>query len=410
MKILFINHFPLTGSGSGVYTLNLAKSLTSLGHECKVVFPENRRNYEKFENIELFPVFFKGEEDISNSLDFNFPCFSTHPRSSYNFFDMTDSDKKNYEEEFFKKIEDVVTSFKPDIIHTGHLWTLSGISSVIGEKHHIPLVITSHGTDIIGIEKEKELSLDWGSNWARKAFDYADSIITISDDNNKKLKELFSDSNKIIKINNGFDPNVFYMDDTLTRDKVLKEFNITNSYDHIISFVGKLTEIKGVDVLLDALKINSDNTLLTLIAGDGELREELEEKVKELKLNNVVFLGNLPQERLNKIYNIVDCSIVPSRVEAFGLVALEANACGAPVIASDIGGLSGIINDNTGILFEMNDSITLAQEINNILSNKTKFNRKEIAKVAKSKYSQTVTIKEIENIYNNILKKHKNVK
>lgn len=67
MKILFVNHFPLTGSGSGVYTCNLAKSLTAKGHECAIIFPDNRSEYEKYDGIELFPVFFKNKEVIEGS-------------------------------------------------------------------------------------------------------------------------------------------------------------------------------------------------------------------------------------------------------------------------------------------------------------------------------------------------------
>ena len=59
MKILFVNHFPLTGSRSGVYTANLAKSLCRLGHETAIIFPENRKDYEEFDGIKLYPVFFQ---------------------------------------------------------------------------------------------------------------------------------------------------------------------------------------------------------------------------------------------------------------------------------------------------------------------------------------------------------------
>ena len=62
MKILFVNHFPLTGSGSGVYTANLAKSLVRKGNDVAIIFPENRAEYEKYENIKLYPVFFKNKE------------------------------------------------------------------------------------------------------------------------------------------------------------------------------------------------------------------------------------------------------------------------------------------------------------------------------------------------------------
>ena len=407
MKILFINHFPLTGSGSGVYTLNLMQSLTKLGHECACVFPENRSHYEQFPNLKLYPVFFKDEEEIANQLPFNFPCFSTHPRSTFNFMDMNQSEKRSYQNAFYKKIFEAIITFNPDIIHSGHIWTLSGISSVLAEKENIPLIITCHGTDIIGINQEKEKNLNWGREWANIAYNYASSIITISKDNNKLLEEIFGKNDKVKLIKNGVDTNIFYKDDNLTKEEVLREYNIENKYDYIISFVGKLTQIKGVDTLLEALYKINNNKILTLIAGDGELRNKLEKQAKDLSLENVIFLGNLPQSKLQKIYNIVDCSIVPSRKEAFGLVACEALACGTPVITTKTGGLVDFVTEDVGILFDVDDSTALANNINSILLKEKKFDRNYISNKIKNNYSNDLVIKEVENLYIKAINKEK---
>lgn len=403
MRILFVNHFPLTGSGSGVYTLNLMKSLQKRGHECAVVFPENRKNYEKFTGIKEYPVFFKGDEKIEGQLNFNFPCFSTHPRSDYNFINMTKREKNDYQEAFYRAIWNAIYDFEPDIMHGQHIWVLSGICSTLGEIYDIPLVVTCHGTDIIGMNNEEEKGISWGRVWAEQAYDYASKIICISDDNLKLLNKEFGKSDKTTIIRNGINTDIFYKDDTIKRKDVLKEYGIDDNYDNVISYVGKLTEIKGVDTLLDALSINDDPNLLTLIVGDGELREELEAKTRELNLKNVHFLGNLPQEELNKIYNIVDCSIVPSRKEAFGLVAAEALACGSPVIASNIGGLTSIVTDDVGMIFDVNNSKELAKDIKDITSKKVVFDRKRISKEIINKYSQDSIIKEVEDIYNEAL-------
>lgn len=406
MRILFVNHFPLTGSGSGVYTLNLMKSLIKKGHECAVVFPENRKKYEEFEGIKQYPVFFKNEDKIEGQLNYNFPCFSTHPRSDYNFMDMTKKEKREYQEAFYRKIFEAIYDFNPDIIHSQHIWVLSGISATLAEIYRLPLIITCHGTDIIGIEHEREKGINWGSEWAHEAYDYADKIISISDANLQLINKEFGKSNKVKVIKNGINTDVFYKDDSIKREDVLKEYGIKNNFDNVISYVGKLTEIKGVDTLLEALSINNDPNLLTLIVGDGELREELEEKTKELNIKNVHFLGNLPQDELQKIYNIVDCSIVPSRKEAFGLVAAEALVCGAPVIASNIGGLTSIVTDDVGMIFEVNNSQELASDIKKITNKEKKFNRSQIAKKTKKIYSQDSIIEEIENIYDEATSKN----
>lgn len=120
MKILLINHLPLVGSGSGVYTSNLAKALKKMGHEISIIMPENEtKNLEsdEFKNLKLHPVYFKNEEEIQGQLDFNFPCFTSHPRSTLNFYDMTELQFNQYCEAFDKAIKEEIDTFKPDIIH-----------------------------------------------------------------------------------------------------------------------------------------------------------------------------------------------------------------------------------------------------------------------------------------------------
>lgn len=121
MKILLINQLPLVGSGSGVYTTNLAKTLKKMGHEISIIMPENEtKNIEndEFKNLKLHPVYFKNEEEIAGQLDFNFPCFTSHPRSIFNFYDMTEKQYIKYVEAFDKAIKEEIDTFKPDIIHS----------------------------------------------------------------------------------------------------------------------------------------------------------------------------------------------------------------------------------------------------------------------------------------------------
>ena len=90
MKILLVNHFPLQGSGSGVYIANIAKSLEKKGHKTCIITPENTSDFSDIKGIKLHPVFFKYKENIENQQDFNFACFDPHPRSSLMFGDMTE--------------------------------------------------------------------------------------------------------------------------------------------------------------------------------------------------------------------------------------------------------------------------------------------------------------------------------
>lgn len=397
MRILFVNHFPLTGSGSGVYTANIAKALIRAGHEVAIVFPENRSEYETYEKIKLYPVFFLNNESISDNeqLDFNFPCFTTHPRSTMNFAKMTENQKEKYVNAFKKKINEAIEEFNPDVVHAQHIWTLAGVSAECCKKFKIPMIATCHGTDLMGIQKEKENNISWGTNWAKKAVEYANAIITISADSNELAEQLIPEiKGKSKFIRNGVDTTVFYLDNNLNKNDVLHELGIERKYEKVVSFVGKLTEFKGVDVLLEAAAKYEDNNTLTLIAGDGVLKQSLMQQAEELGLKNVVFLGNRPQSILNKIYNIADCSCVPSRREPFGLVAAEAMACGTPVVATNEGGLPDFVTEDVGILVNVNDSTGLAKAIKDILLGNIKFDKEVSSKKIQEMYSQDAIVNE----------------
>jgi D-inositol-3-phosphate glycosyltransferase len=123
-----------------------------------------------------------------------------------------------------------------------------------------------------------------------------------------------------------------------------------------ILFVGRLEPLKGIDNLFRAVASLENLKFITLsvVGGDGNSQEKtrLEALVKKMRLNQTVhFLGPIPQEELPIHYNAADVCVLPSYYESFGLAALEAAACGKPVVASEVGGLPAIVNDGvTGYL------------------------------------------------------------
>jgi D-inositol-3-phosphate glycosyltransferase len=123
-----------------------------------------------------------------------------------------------------------------------------------------------------------------------------------------------------------------------------------------ILFVGRLEPLKGIDNLFRAVASleNLKSITLSVVGGDGNSQEKmrLEALVKKMRLNQTVhFLGPIPQEELPIHYNAADVCVLPSYYESFGLAALEAAACGKPVVASEVGGLPAIVNDGvTGYL------------------------------------------------------------
>ena len=407
MKILFINHFPLEGSGSGVYTANLAKSLKRRGHETAIIFSENRKEYGRYEGVKLYPLYFNNTSEAGEAeqADYNFPCFTSHPLSKNRFRTLTEDVKKDYEERYCRHIKAIIEEFKPDVLHSQHLWVLSGIAARCCKEKGIPLVVTCHGTDLMGIADEIEDDVFWGRGFVNEAVEYAYQIITISRSNDDDMKMLVPDAiPKTRLIANGVDSNVFYRDNTVDRSEVLRSLGIEKNFEHVVSFVGRLAAMKRVHILLHAAKIYENGSIATLIAGDGDMREELEQMAKDLELKNVYFLGNQPHNVLHNIYNAADCSVIQSKKEPFGLVALEALACGTPVVATNQGGLTDFVTPDKGILFEVDDYEAMAEGISKIISGEVKFDGEKISKEIRDNYSQDVIITKFEDLYKESMK------
>jgi len=389
MKILLVNHFPLEGSGSGIYTKNLANILTEQGHKVCVIYPEiEKGSKQKFDTKEIY---FNGFS--KDGLKYNFPCFTSHPRSNNTFYSLNESEIEEYVEIFCKIVKETADKFKPDIIHAQHLW----ITPYAALKSGYPYVITAHGTDLKGFIKD-----DRYHKYALEGAKNARNIITISKQVDKDTKKLFKlDNSKTTLILNGYDTNVFYKKE-INKVKVLNKYEIGGNYNHIVMFVGKLTHFKGVDVLLKAARIYENNlsNVLTMIAGNGELYNELNILKKKLNLRNVYFLGHISQEELIDLYNIADVSTIPSRKEPFGLVAIEALACGTPVVATNQGGLPDFITKEVGYLVDVDDDIDLANGIVKTLLEKRKLkDGLQIEKFAKDKFSLENSIRQIVDIY-----------
>lgn len=394
MKILIINHSPFIGSGSGIYTMNIAKSLREAGEDVRVITAANSLEFPDMGDIGIHPIFFKYKDEVEGQIEFNVPCFDQYPTSDIVFYNMSKEQILIYENEFRKALEEELKNFKPDIIHTQHIWIWSSIAT----EYDIPTVITSHGSDMMGYDIDNSFG-----SYCIKAINECDKIITISKKNDEVVIKNFPEAKgKSVTLKNGYDPKIFFLQD-LNRKQVLQGFGINKDYKKIVLYAGRLTENKGIDVLLNATKIYENEDALTIIAGGGGLLDDLKAQVERLKLKNVVFVGDQEQENLSKLYNIADVLAVPSRVEGFGLVAIEALACGTPVVATNKGGMTDFINDEVGALVDVEDEVMLEKEISKILNKEKVFDREKLSKYAENNYSQKVVINDLINMYKEII-------
>ena len=388
-----INHFPIAGSGSGTYTRNIAVHLLKKGHNVCVIMPENTVHFNSIPGVPLYPVFFTHEESIHDALPFNFPCFTTHPRSTTSFFDLDENQIAAYLSAFEHVIEKVIIEFKPDVIHGQHIWLLSWLAMKTG----LPYVITAHGTDLMGYQKSTRFR-----KYAHEAASGAKCIITISNDNDELVRELFPDcAEKIVFMRNGYDPERFYPENQ-QQEQVLARHDI-KPLKRLVLFSGKLTHFKGVDVLLDAARLYEGDhrgEILTLLAGDGELVLPLKKQAEAHGLKNVHFLGFINVAELRGLYSVADVCVVPSRREPFGLVAVEALACGCTVVATNQGGLPDIINNSVGALVDVDDAFGLSCAIQRELYRPDREERRKFAaKYAFDNFAQDSLIDSLIEIF-----------
>lgn len=181
------------------------------------------------------------------------------------------------------------------------------------------------------------------------------------------------DPDRITVVANGSDPELFK---PINSDALKKDLDLENR--KVILTVTRLVKRKGVDTVLRAISAIRDKfpNILYLIAGEGPEETRLKKLTTKLNLQNQVkFIGRIDYKKLPEYYNAADMFIMASRtelpdVEGYGIVFLEANACGKPVIGTNSGGVpDAIVHGKTGLIVPENNDLKLVEAISELLCN-----------------------------------------
>jgi D-inositol-3-phosphate glycosyltransferase len=257
-----------------------------------------------------------------------------------------------------------------DLLH-GHYW-LSGVAGLtLRARWGIPLVQMFH---TLGLLKNRaarspgEVEPALRIEEERRILSEADGIVAASAVERAHLVWYYgAPGERITVIPCGVDTELFSPLDSAEAKTAL-----SLGPERFVLYVGRLTPIKGLETLLEAFRrvraqVRFRDLRLLVVGGDVDEPENdhaafLVERVRSLGLTGAVrFAGAQPQERLRFYYAAALVTVMPSYYESFGMVALEAMACGSPVIASRVGGLTTTVADGvTGLLVAEGDAAALA--------------------------------------------------
>lgn len=288
---------------------------------------------------------------------------------------------ERYIPKFVHGIQDFAESknIQYDLIHS-HYW-MSGIAAInLSSAWNIPFIHMFH---TLGHMKNRiartpqEIEGEYRIQGEKRVINKANRIIAATMAEKSQLEFLYeTPSSKIVVIPPGVDTRHFY---PIPKDEAKEVIGISDD-SHMILYVGRIEPLKGIDNLIQAIsKIQKKGVLkccphnLVIIGGEPDAKPEemnaemahLQDLVEELEIENfVVFLGKQDQQILPYYYSAAEVVVMPSHYESFGMVALEAMACGTPVIASQVGGLAFLVRDGeTGFVVPGNDVESLSNRL-----------------------------------------------
>lgn len=326
-----------TFGGSGVLATELGMALSEKGHEIHFI------SYQQPVRLHFHPNISYHEVPVPKYPLFDYPPYETALTST---------------------LVNVIQHNNLDLLHVHyaipHASAAYFARQILRKSNEdIPYITTLHGTDITLVGKDQ--------NYApvvTHSINESDGITAVSDSLREDTYRSFKIEKEIVVIPNFVDTGRFRHSD---KDHFKKM--VAPNGERILVHASNFRKVKRVDDVVRIFeRVREVVPSKLLMVGDGPERQNVEELARTLKIYpDVRFLGR--QDQVDEILSIADLFILPSQSESFGLSALEAMACGVPVISTNTGGLPEInIHDKTGYLGDVGDVLSMSQYAIHILS------------------------------------------
>lgn len=324
MRILSITAQKPNSTGSGVYLTEVVKELHQLGHEQAVIAGVYEGEELPFsEDTLVYPVYFE-----TGALPFPIVGMSDEmPYKSTRYCDMTPEMTEQFRRAFTAKLKEAVKAFKPDLILCHHLYYLTAVVRELFPDETI--YGFCHNTDLRQLKK-----IDFRREYIVEHIQKLDRIFVPQKAQEDQVLDIFHvERQKIRALGMGYNQNIFS-----PAEKPDKASSVLK-----LAFAGKIARKKGVESLLKSLSYlpyAPDRVLLKLAGSAGNEQEyrEIRQQAKNVPYE-IQFLGRLTQEELAVVYRQSDIFVLPSFFDGLPLVVIEALACGAKVVVSDLPGV-----------------------------------------------------------------------
>ena len=288
--------------------------------------------------------------------------------------DAAKEDLFNYIPTFVRELREFQNSERTryDSIHS-HYWLSGRVGMTLSREWNVPHAATFHTlakTKLRARAGEREPMLR--QEIEALVMSDADGIIVSTDEEKRDVVSLYdAPEHKVEVIPAGVNLDMF---SPVEQNAARREIGVAE--ENVILYVGRVEPLKGIDILVRAVPLLecADNLRLLIVggnpSGDAE-RGRLESMAESLGIrDSVTFTGPVPQDRLPAYYSAADVFVLPSHAESFGLAALEAMACGTPVVVSRVGGLKTFVeNGKTGYLAPWRCPESFAQRLDMLLAN-----------------------------------------